>query len=253
MSSISITLKVLETICSKKGGIALSEIANTLSMSPQRIAYYLKILQEEGYVYKDSHTGKYNATYKIVELGSRILANNELHEIAYPILLHLSERIHLTLHMAVKDGWMGVCILKVGSSKTMPSISRVGEVFDLYPTALGKVLLAWSEKEYLERYLAQIKLKPYTQYTVKSKEELIKQLNEIREKGYSYDEFEHRVGVRGVGVPVFDYTRKIVAAISALLLPHHDMKDVERIAHALQEASQDISAKLGYGVSANGN
>jgi len=246
MSSISTTLKILEIVCSGKGGVTISQLARSISRSPSNVCYYLKVLQEEGYVYKEPHTGKYKASYKIVDLGSRILANNELHEVAHPVLLQLSEKAHLTVHLAIKDGNVGVCILKVGSSKTMPSISRIGETFDLYPTALGKVILAWMEEEELEAYLREVELKPYTPHTITDPGRLKQQLKEVRERGFSLDEHEHRIGVRGLGVPIFDYTHKVVGAISALLSPHHNHDDIVKIAQELKEASSEISKKLGY-------
>jgi len=245
MSSIDMTIRILELICSEKSGATVSQLASALDQSPSNVCYYLKVLQQIGYVYKDSHSGRYKASYRIVDLASRVMANNELYEVAYPVLLSFSETEQLTVHVAVKEENMGVCILIVGSSKTMPSISRVGEVFDLYPTALGKVLLAWLSESELNHYFQEVELKPYTPYTVVDKERLRKQLHEVRNLGYSVDENEHRIGVRGVGVPIFDYRNKVVAALSVLLLPSHTKEDVERIASKLKNVANEISWRLG--------
>ncbi len=246
MSSVHKTIQILELICSEKSGVTVSQLASLTGESRPNVCYYLKMLEKTRYIYKDSHSGRYKASYRIVDLASRVLSNNELYEIAYPILLRFSEEAQLTVHMAVKEGDMGVCILKVGSSKTMPSISRIGEAFDLYPTALGKVILAWLPEAELDDYIRRIDLKPYTPYTVTDPEKLRNQLKEIRSRGYSIDQHEHRVGVRGLGVPVFDYTNKIVAAISVLLLPSHTEEDIREIALKLQIVADEISQKLGY-------
>jgi len=74
---------------------------------------------------------------------------------------------------------------------------------------------------------------------------LRKQLREVRDLGYSVDENEHRIGVRGVGVPIFDYTNKVVAALSVLLLPSHTKEDIERIASKLKSVANEISRRLG--------
>jgi len=245
MSSIDMTIRILELICSEKSGATVSQLAAALNQSPSNVCYYLKILQETGYVYKDLHSGRYKPSYRIVDLASRVMANNELYEVAYPVLLSFTETEQLTVHVAVKEGNIGVCILIVGSSKTMPSISRVGEVFDLYPTALGKVLLAWLSESELNRYFQEVKLKPYTPYTVVDEKQLRQQLHKVRELGYSLDENEHRIGVRGVGVPIFNYTNRVVAALSVLLLPSHTKEDIERIASKLKGVANEISRKLG--------
>lgn len=239
-------MKILELICSEKLGVSISQLASATGESRSNICYYLSILRESGYVYKDLQSGKYKASYKIVDLASKVLANNELHEIAYSLLLKFSDEAQLTTHMAVQEGDMGVCILKIGSSKTMPSISRIGELFDLYPTALGKAILAWLTDNEINSYLERIKMKPYTPYTVTDPEQLRKQLKEIRHRGYSIDEHEHRIGVRGLGVPVFDYRNKVVAAISVLLLPSHTEADMLQIASKLKIVAAEISQKLGY-------
>ncbi len=241
MSSVITTLKILEIICEQKSGIKNSELAKYLKLSPPNTYYYLKSLRENGYIYKDKDSGKYRATYKIVDMGSMVLANNEISEIAYPLLLRLSEDTQLTVHMALKEGKMGVCISKVGSCKTLPTITRIGEVFDLYPTALGKAILAWLSETELNRYLEQVSLISFTPYTLTSKEALIKDLLKTRKRGYSIDNQEHKLGVKAMGVPVFNF-KEVIGSISVPIIGDVKIKEVFA---KVNKVASEISKRLG--------
>jgi IclR family KDG regulon transcriptional repressor len=241
MNSVITTLKILEVICERKSGIKNSELARHLKLSPPNTYYYLKSLRENGYIYKDKDSGKYRATYKIVDMGSMVLANNEISEIAYPILLELSEDTKLTVHMALKEGNMGVCINKVGSCKTLPTITRIGEIFDLYPTALGKAILAWLSKDELSKYFEQVSLISFTKYTLTNKDALIKDLIKTRKRGYSIDNQEHRLGVKAMGVPIFDFNG-VIGSISVPIIGHAKIKEIFA---KVNKVASEISKRLG--------
>jgi IclR family KDG regulon transcriptional repressor len=174
-------------------------------------------------------------------MGSMVLANNEISEIAYPILLELSEDTKLTVHMALKEGNMGVCINKVGSCKTLPTITRIGEIFDLYPTALGKAILAWLSKDELSKYFEQVSLISFTKYTLTNKDALIKDLIKTRKRGYSIDNQEHRLGVKAMGVPIFDFNG-VIGSISVPIIGHAKIKEIFA---KVNKVASEISKRLG--------
>ena len=245
-NSIQKTLCILAHICRQKNGIRPSELARYFNTSSPTIYHYLKNMITEGFIFKDQVSGRFRATYRIVELAAVVLGNNEISELTYSILCELSEDVKSTIHLALREGDLGVCVSKVGNSETIPSITRVGMSFELYPTALGKAILAFLSNEELLEYLHKTELIPYTKNTITDKASLIEELDRTRSRGYSIDMEEHRLGLRALGVPIFDYTDKVIGALS--LMPTVNMDDKEEIEHILQrvhKASLDISKKLG--------
>ena len=54
----------------------------------------------------------------------------------------------------------------------------------------------------------------YTDNTITTKEELIKEMEEIREKGHGFDREEREIGVSCIGAPVFDLNDEAIACIT---------------------------------------
>ena len=245
-NSITRTLRILYSICKSKQGVTISEIAKEFNISVPLMHNYIKNLKEEKYIFKDSISGRFRATFKIVKLGSLVLNNNEIAEISYSTLSLLSEDLKSIVHLAVKEGDLGVCVSKVGNSEAVvPSIMRVGINFDLYATALGKAILAFLDKEEIDSYLARVELISYTQNTITEPHILLDELKLIRERKYSIDNEEHRLGLRALGVPIFDYKNKPIGSISILLHYGTNEQEILELFKVMYKATEKISVQLG--------
>ena len=126
--------------------------------------------------------------------------------------------------------------------------AQIGKREPVYCTALGKVLsaaLPEDELIYLARQLSYI---PYTPSSVKNYDEFYKEVLFARENGYATDREEHTAGSCCIAVPVYDYTRKVMAAISISgpgLLTNYDEK---YLADKMREAAMELSKRVGYTV-----
>jgi IclR family pca regulon transcriptional regulator len=63
-------------------------------------------------------------------------------------------------------------------------------------------------------YFGGVKLRPFTQFTLTSRDKLTKALETVREDGYSIVDQELEIGLRSIAVPVNDASGKTVAAIN---------------------------------------
>ena len=57
-------------------------------------------------------------------------------------------------------------------------------------------------------------LKQYTKNTITDPDQLRSHLNEIREDGYAYSIEEFSEGVITIAAPIYDYTGKVIGALS---------------------------------------
>ena len=96
--------------------------------------------------------------------------------------------------------------------------------------------------------LGRKELKKFTNNTISDREKLLEHLLLVRELGYAMDDEEWDEGVRCVGAPIFDYTRKTVGALS-ISAPSVRM-DMDQVRKAyvplIKEACEEISSRLGY-------
>ncbi|HYS44355.1 MAG TPA: IclR family transcriptional regulator, partial [Geobacteraceae bacterium] len=135
----------------------------------------------------------------------------------------------------------------VETDLTVRVVPRVGARLPAYSTAAGKVQFAFMTEEELDNYLPR-ELKRFTPNTITDRDELKKQLRQIAEQGYAIDNEELDVGVRCVGAPIRDYTRRIIGAvsISGPSMRFSDERMEKELIPLVQKAAEEISTKLGY-------
>ncbi len=75
-----------------------------------------------------------------------------------------------------------------------------------------------------------------------------KHLVQVAKQGYAIDNEELDVGVKCVGAPIRDYTRRIIGAvsISGPSMRFTDERLEKELIPLVMQASEEISAKLGY-------
>ncbi|HOQ68270.1 MAG TPA: IclR family transcriptional regulator, partial [Candidatus Atribacteria bacterium] len=135
---------------------------------------------------------------------------------------------------------------KVEGPKTLQMRSRVGMRIPLYCTALGKVLLAYSSEEDIDRYLEEVELIPRTPNTIVSPGKLKEELLSIRERGYALDNQENEEGIICVGAPITDFSGQVVAALSVSgFFKDFSSDKIPEILSSLQKTAASISQDLG--------
>ncbi len=246
IGSVEKALKILEYVISKNDGVRIQDVAEYMKITPPAAYKHLETLLKCGYVSKNPYSLKYHASYKIVELGSIVLRNVQVREIAHPFLIDLMERTGMTVHFALRDGFEGVYVDKVESARTIPTISRIGMRMRLYSTAFGKAILAFLPESELQNYLNHVVLTKQTPKTIVDKSKLLEELVTVRERGYAIDNEENELGIMCVGAPVFDYTGNVVGGISVTgAASTFSEQLIAVVAKELVKTAKEISKRLG--------
>ncbi len=244
ISSLAKGLKVLELL-SENETMTVTGVAESLGINRASSHRFLATLRELGYVEKDENA-KYSLSFKLMELGVRVLGRFEIRDIARPFLKGLSTSFNETINLGFFNGKKIVHIDKIDSLELLRIDASLGTSAPAYSTAIGKSILAHLSKKQLEDYFANTELRPLTPNTVTSKDLLLKELASIRGHGCAIDDEEFVAGLRCIGAPVFDYTGKVNYAISvsgpAVRMGN---KRVEEIQHKLIDVCQRLSKRLG--------
>lgn len=246
-------IKILEIVVFEGGnGITIKEVSQKIELHPSTIYRYLNTFLSYGYVSRASDGG-YKPGIKLVELGNYVLNGFDLREIAHSYLVKLVDELNQTAHLAIREGNEALYIDKVEGPKTLQMRSRVGMRIPLYCTALGKVFLAYSSEEDIDRYLKEVELIPRTQNTIVSSDRLKEELLGIRKRGYALDNQENEEGIICVGAPIIDFSGKVVAALSVSgFFKDFSPDKIPEISSSLQKIASSISQDLGgYGKQAD--
>jgi IclR family acetate operon transcriptional repressor len=86
-----------------------------------------------------------------------------------------------------------------------------------------------------------------TPYTLTSAEALLAELELVRTQGFAIDEQENEEGVRCAGAPIFDYSRKVIGAISVSgPASRLTRKRSIEIGPLVRDAASEISRRMGF-------
>jgi len=244
-TAVERALNILEAAAHRRDGLTNSEISRKLAIPKSSASYILRTLERRGYLRRDAESGRYRLGLKILSLGGDAQANLDIADVALPFMRPLSEKIHLTVHLAVLDQGEAVYVEKVEAPGFFKVNTWVGRRMFLHSTSVGKCLLAWLPKHEVEALVKQEGLKKRTPKTITTVTKLLADLERVRQEGYALDDEENSLGARCLGAPVFDVMGNVVAALGASgTLTQVDAANMTRIAESLRETARRISRQM---------
>jgi DNA-binding IclR family transcriptional regulator len=248
IQAVSHALDLLEQFHGDVDELGVTELSKRLKLHKNNVFRLLATLESRGYIEQNKATENYRLGLKALELGQTFIKQMGLLRQAKPILEEMVQDRNETSYVAIfKDNYT-VYLDVVETNLTVRVVSRVGSRLPAYCTAAGKVHMAHMTEEELEELLPAQDFIQHTPTTITSISTLKAELEKIREQGYAIDDEELDPGVRCVAVPIRDYTRRIVGAVS-ISGPSMRFSD-ERIEKELiplaLRAGSDLSTRLGY-------
>lgn len=206
-------LAVLESIARSRGGLTLSQLTRYLDLPKSSAFCLLRTLEQCGYLFRDSQTGKYSVSLRVCNLANLALNGIGLREKARPYLRRLSEEAGLTVHMAILEN--GACLLidKVTPAGVPPIATWVGKHLSLHCTAIGKAIAAYMEEEEMTDLLREQGFMRHNENTICSMKRLKQELAAVRQRGYAMDDEEEEISIRCIGGALFE-NGKVVGGLS---------------------------------------
>lgn len=245
LNSINNAMKILD-ILSVKNNIGVSEIAKIAKIDKTTTYKILYTLCTRDYVTK-TEDAKYRLGIKFIDYGNIVASRQSLAEIAKPFMQNLVDTIHETVCLASLNVNGKVIISNLIEGNNPHHISsRLGFEMDAYDNANGKLLLAQLDQPIRESILNYIKFIQRTPYTVTSKEQLIHELNEIKDKPYVEQYEQYYIGHADIASPIYDSNGKVIAALSIACTPENLKKNHELFVNQLCRTTALISRRMGY-------
>ncbi len=247
IQSVSHALDVLEQFQGDVDELGVTELSKKLKLHKNNVFRILATLQSRNYIEQNKANENYRLGLKCLHLGQTFIHQRGMLKQAKPILEELAGKTGETSYMSILRGSNVVYIDVVEPMTTVRVVSRIGLHMPVHATAAGKALIAFETEEDLRARLGE-SLKSYTSNTLRSVEDLFRQLESVRSQGYATDLEEFEVGLRCVASPVRDYTRKVIGALS-VSGPANRLTDEEikgRIGAEVVRLANDLSTRLGF-------
>src|SRR5579872_5289496 len=240
-------LAMLEAVAHEPEGLSNAEISRKLEIPKSSASYILRTLEKQGYVNRDSQSGKYRVGLKILSLSRGALSGIDVREVALPIMRHLVEKTSLTCHLAILDGPEAVYIEKVEPPGFIRMDTWVGRRMRVHATSVGKALVAYIPEGQLQKIVADRPMEKRTPKTITTLPRRLKELEKVRALGYSVDDEENNLGGRWLGAPVLNQRGEIEAAVGLSgPISQVNSETMPRIVEALKDAARHLSMQLGY-------
>ncbi len=238
--------QMLKFIAKNKDGVTLQNIAEHLEVPKSSAFVILQTLLEMNFVVPSRYNEKkYCLGLETFTLGMQYVSDLDVVSQCSLHLDSLADKYGKTGFVGVLSGSQIVYIHKYVSEGVRLASCDLGSRKRAHLTALGKAIMAHMEAGEVEALLAKIDFEPATEKSITSKERLIQELITAREKGYSLDDRENDLMLSCCAAPIFDYTQKVVAAISLSDL-YREGEDMHQMALELKEIAASISKTLGY-------
>ena len=247
IQSVHRAIKILSLFTLAKPRLGISEISRALNLHKATVQNLVRTLHNEGILQQDPETRKYQLGLRLYEFGVILTATLEINQKASEPAHQLAKTARKVVHVAIRDGDDAIITLDA-YPRSQPYLSTpLGLRFPLYCTALGKALLAYFDQEELEDYLKDLKFVAYTSNTILQKNQLLKDLEKTRQRGYSVNREEHLMSRAAIGAPIFDNNRKVIAALSLVCNPLEiNGENINQIAGDVISTAFEISRRMGY-------
>ncbi|WP_123042991.1 IclR family transcriptional regulator [Cohnella candidum] len=243
MNTVDRALRLIELIVHKP--MMVGEIAEALDVHKSSASRLVQTL--EAHKLLKNQNGFISPGYGILQWAYKIQESIDLRDIARPYIQNIAKITKGTIHLAVLDEHEVVYIDKIDSIYPVRMYSSIGKRSPVYCTGVGKAILAYLPDKQVREVLEKLEYKRFTKRTITSDEELLKELEKIRQQNLSIDNAEHEDEVRCIAAPIFNFERKVVAGMSVSITSSRSSLS-ELLSHKslLLESAQAISTELGY-------
>lgn len=239
-------VQLLESLMEAGRPCSVGELARMTALTPSNVHRTLQTWTHLGFVAQEPDSGMYYCTLKLFEWGSRVADGFDVRAVAREHLARLALETQETIHLSVLDGAEIVYLEKIDSPQPVRAYSKIGGRAPAHCVATGKALLAFSPASALVALASPL---PHpTVNTVRDLAALREQLEQVRRCGYAVNHEEWRVGVSGLGAPIFDRSGLVIAA-AGLTAPSVRLTPAQehQAAMKLVATANDITQAIGGG------
>ena len=241
-------LSLLTALGDHPDGVTVTDLARQVGLPVSTTHRLLSTETSLGFVAFDSERKTYRLGVRVFELANRVRGVTDLAGVAHPVMRRLSRRTGETVQLSVLSDGRALFVEKVGTEQAVGIRGAVGQSEPLYATSTGKTLLSQLPPDGRDEILDALEFTAWTPTTITTREDLVAELDRVREQDYAVADEEFDRGVRAIGVPVRDGRGRARAAlcISAPVF-RVSLEDLVGWLPDLRAAAHEIGVQLALG------
>lgn len=242
IGSVVKAFHIIDYIAESEREQGATEISEALGYGVSSTYHLLNTLKECNLITQNVNTKKYQLSLKMWQLGMKAYRENHISITLKPFLIDLKNKTGETSNLTVLDRDKIVYIAQEESDKLIKMFTQIGASAPLHCTAAGKIFLAYKSPEKRQEILKNYNLIKFTENTITDKDQLLKELENVRKIGYAFDIEERDEDVSCVAAPIFGLQNEVIASLSisgpnTRFTDHNIKKWVNIIMHTAAEAT----------------
>ena len=228
----------------EEDGATLTEISEATELVKSTIHNHLSTLQHMGYVVEED--GVYYPGLRFLQIGSYLRNRKEEYDVVRSKVDDLAENTGERAQFIISENGLGTCLYTASGSNAVRTEPRVGSQLYLHASASGKAILAGLPDSEVEAILERWGLPALTERTITDRATLMDELEEISERGYSFNQEENLHGLHAVGVPLLYPDGTVIGGLSVMGPTHRMMADrfTEELPEVLLGTKEELELNI---------
>lgn len=208
VQTVNRALQILESFEGEAEVRGVSELAARLGVHRSTASRLVATLEARDFLERVPGSDVVRLGPKLGRLGLIASRHRDLIDAARQPMEEFASRTGETVTLAIRDGDEASTVAQLDARYVVTIKNWVGRRTPLHCTSDGKVLLAFGNGR-----LPPGPLQRLNEHTIRSKAELVRQLDEIRAQGWASALGELEEGLHGVAAPVLDGSGTCLAAL----------------------------------------
>jgi DNA-binding IclR family transcriptional regulator len=213
-------MEIVEAI-RERDGARVSELAQELDLAKSTVHGYLSTFEEEGYLIKED--GEYQVGNLFLRLGAYARNRRPEYRMAAKKVEELADQSEERAQFGIMEQGRVVFLYRRGGTHAVNTGTELGRRRYLHTSSIGKTILAHLPEEEIRSIVASCGLPGVTENTIIDEDELMDELDLIRERGYSINKEENIEGLAAVGAPITT-DDEVIGGVS-VSGPSHRLRD----------------------------
>lgn len=237
-------LHVLTLLGEYPHGATAAQVAERVDHPFSTVYRLLNSLVSTEFAAYDAREKRYRLGLRVYQLGQKVASTRGFEGAAVPVLRRLTELTGESSILGVLDARHFLTVHKVDGPQ-FRTTTDPGDHGSLHTSAIGKALLAFSEKAVRESLLETLELAPRTVHSLTDRDELRRQVEQIRAQGWAGQSEENDIGMAAIAVPVLSSSRRLIAAVAlAAPLFRTDLAGLQEYLPDLRAAAAELALEL---------
>jgi len=210
ITSVETAFNILARVI-ENDGASLGDLSADFDKPKSTTHGYLKTLMNVGLVTLEE--GEYRASIRLLEMGAQARNQRSIYHAAKSEVKRLAVTTGQMASLMTEERSWGVTLYSAGGLSEIELNVHPGLHSKLHTTSGGKAILAELNRQRVSEIIDEQKLGARTRHTITDIDDLMAELEAIKDRGYAINSEERVIGMRSYGATVTDRDENPVGAL----------------------------------------